>query len=162
MRSKSISRLALLGIAATALLLAALACGKSECPEDIPMETARRLDYQGRLEYLGELSPEDWIQWMTELYEENHERYEAEEERAHAVRGKYDDMFWRQPNVHSVGVGALRTGGGGYIDLIGINIYVTERVCQEDLPPEDRIPEVLEGVPVRIIEEPIPVDVWGP
>ena len=112
MQPKSISGLALLGLAATALLLAALACGKSECSEDIPMEPARRLDYQGRLEYLGELSPEDWGQWRIELWQENHERYEAESDRAQAVREKYDDLFWRQPNVHSVGIGALLTEDG--------------------------------------------------
>ena len=37
--------------------------------------------------------------------------------------------------------------------MLGIKVWVTEKVDQSALPPEDRIPDVLEGVPVQILEQ---------
>ena len=74
-------------------------------------------------------------------------------EEAQEVRLKYDDLFWRQPNVVSVGIGRIscvRTEGG--LPVIGIKIRVTEKVDQGTLPEDDRIPDVIEGVPVEIYE----------
>ena len=78
---------------------------------------------------------------------------EITRERIHEVRLKYDDLFWRQPNVHGVGEGLLLNQNGELTETVGIVISVTEKVDQSTLPPEDRIPECLEGVPVQIIEE---------
>ena len=74
---------------------------------------------------------------------------------AQAIRYKYDDLFWRQPNVHAVGIGDITDENGEYTDIWGFRIHVTEKVDQNTLPPEDRIPDCLEGVPVQIIEEPM-------
>ncbi len=41
---------------------------------------------------------------------------------------------------------------GNYVGEVGILIFVTEKVDQETLPTEDRIPAVLDGVKVQIIE----------
>ena len=77
-------------------------------------------------------------------------------ERVHRVRLRYDDLFWRQPGVHSVGEGYFRDENGDRIEpeVWGIIIRVTEKVGQSTLPSEDRIPDCLEGVPVQILEEP--------
>ena len=82
------------------------------------------------------------------------EIYAEDVERAQAIRHKYDDLFWRQPNVHGVGIGIIETENGEYTDRAGFIIDVTEKVDQSTLPPEDRIPDCLEGVPVQIKEEP--------
>ena len=37
--------------------------------------------------------------------------------------------------------------------MVGFLIRVTEKVDQSALPPEDRIPETIEGVPVQILEQ---------
>ena len=74
--------------------------------------------------------------------------------RRHEVRLKYDDLFWRQPNVFAVSEGRLRDGRGGWLTTKGINISVTTKVDQVTLPTEDRIPSVLEGIPINIVEEP--------
>lgn len=74
-------------------------------------------------------------------------------ERIHEVRLKYDDLFWRQPNVHGVGEGALRDANGERTGASGIIVSVTEKVDQSTLPASDRIPDCLEGVPVQIVEE---------
>ena len=83
---------------------------------------------------------------------------------ARAIRPKYEDMFWRQPNAYAVGIGVHvdekgydleePDGEGGCKSVVGFIIRVTERVDQSALPPEDRIPSILEGVPVQIREEP--------
>ena len=85
-------------------------------------------------------------------------------ERARAIRPKYNNLFWRQPNVWSVGIGLfvdengdfleVPDGEGGCTKVVGFRITVTEKVDQNTLPLEDRIPDMLEGVPVQIIETP--------
>ena len=73
-------------------------------------------------------------------------------------------MFWRQPNVYVTSIGfhvdedgydlEVPDGEGGCKRVVGFIIRVTERVNQSTLLPEDRIPSMLEGVPVQIREEP--------
>ncbi len=81
-------------------------------------------------------------------------------ERIHEIRQKYDDLFWRQPNVISVGEGRFRnpdrtpcTGPGA---KNGIIVGVTAKVDQSTLPVADRIPTTLEGVPVQILIKGVP------
>ena len=85
--------------------------------------------------------------------------------RAHEVRLKYDPLFWRQPNVFGVSEGFFQEEGryGEHTDTWGIKIKVTKKVEQSTLPPEDRIPDCLEGVPVELREytdeeRPIPIN----
>ena len=78
------------------------------------------------------------------------EIYDADVERARAIRHKYEDIFWRQPNVHGTGIGIIEDENGNATDRAGFRITVTEKVDQSTLPPEDRIPDCLEGVPVQI------------
>ena len=78
-------------------------------------------------------------------------------ERRHEVRLKYDPLFWRQPNVFGVGEGIFTDEHGGLLKTRGIVVSVTRKVDQSTLPPEDRIPDCLEGIPVQVIEEEPPV-----
>ena len=73
--------------------------------------------------------------------------------RIHEVRLKYDPLFWRQPNVVSVGEGLLEDENRDATKTTGIVVGVSERTDQSTLPAEDRIPSCLEGVPVQIIIE---------
>ena len=47
--------------------------------------------------------------------------------RARAIRHKYEDLFWRQPNVHGTGIGFLRDANGEETGLVGFIIDVTEK-----------------------------------
>ena len=88
--------------------------------------------------------------------------YEEAAERAESLMPKYEDLFWRQPNIHSVRVGPLYDefandimvpdGRGGYRQEVGFKILVTKKVDQCTLNPEDRIPDTIEGIPVQIGE----------
>ena len=73
--------------------------------------------------------------------------------RVHEVRLKYDPLFWRQPNVVSVGEGLLEDENRDATKTTGIVVGVSEKTDQSTLPAEDRIPDCLEGVPVQIIIE---------
>ncbi len=91
--------------------------------------------------------------------------YEEAVKRAESLMPKYEDLFWRQPNIIGVQVEGLSVKDeiGNYIEVpedaeggnrlvASINIYVTKKVDQCTLSPEDRIPDIIEGVPVQIIE----------
>ncbi|MXY44219.1 MAG: hypothetical protein F4Y50_09280 [Dehalococcoidia bacterium] len=80
--------------------------------------------------------------------------YEADVERARSIRHKYEDLFWRQPNVHGTSIGIIEDDNGAFTDRAGFVIRVTKKVDQGTLPPEDRIPDCLEEVPVQIREVP--------
>ena len=77
-------------------------------------------------------------------------------EHVHEVRLKYDDLFWRQPNVFAVSEGLLMDEKDELAQTVGIIIRVTEKVQQGSLPVEDRLPNCLEGVPVQIREALLP------
>ena len=74
-------------------------------------------------------------------------------ERIREVGDKYWPLFLRQPTYHSVVADFMRDENGERTGMRGFVVYVTEKVDQRTLPPEDRIPDCLEGVPVQIIEQ---------
>lgn len=81
------------------------------------------------------------------------ERIDEAVEKARAIRHKYEDLFWRQPNIWGAGIGKLEDENNEWDGRVGFVIHVTQKVDQSTLPPEDRIPDCLEGVPVQIREE---------
>lgn len=66
------------------------------------------------------------------------------------VERKYEDLFRRQPYFQWIGNGY--DDSEGFTEINGIVIEVLKKVDQSELPPEYRIPDCLEGVPVLIIE----------
>ena len=73
------------------------------------------------------------------------------------VWDRYRNLFWRQPNVVGVLDGYVTDENGEWTDTWGIIIRVSEKVDQDTLPPEDRIPQCLRGVPIQIREWEYPV-----
>lgn len=123
--TKSSFRLATIIICFPAVLWAA-ACGDDTHPED-PYET-------------NSSAKEDCVETNNTP------------ERRHEVRLKYDDMFWRQPNVFGVSEGRFLGENGERLETKGILVKVTKKVDQSTLTPKDRIPECLEGIPVQLRE----------
>ncbi len=72
-------------------------------------------------------------------------------EHAEAVWKRYSRKIHDLPNVVSTYVDILRNVLGERWDgwVVGIIVGTTEYIDQSTLPPEDRIPECLEGVPVQ-------------
>ncbi len=164
-------RLLPLLICLAALLCLATTCGDDEYIYDTGMKVVSVwLTVAGEAgEYRESSSPKEETQTKTaetldekdycgtnSLMEEESmaETTENTAERRHEVRLKYDPLFWRQPNVYAVSEGFLRDGRGGWTEDRGINVLVTKKVDQSTLPPSDRIPDCLEGIPVKITEEP--------
>ena len=145
----------LFGLAAVApLLFVALACGKdttSPTPENRQTKPEARRDpaFTPQTEYL---------------------KYREISARAEAIRPKYEKLFVCQPNAWRVSIGIFQDedrnyitvpdGEGGYSKIVGFIVEVTEEVPQEDIPPRYRLPDMIEGVPVQILERPIP-ETWG-
>ena len=89
---------------------------------------------------------------------EEHYEFLSRRSSAEFVEIRYKELFWRQPNVYDVHPGFLRDEKGGWTDEWGITVWVTEKVDQDTLPPEDRIPSTLripgslDDVPVQVVE----------
>ena len=134
MRSKSISGLALLGIAAMALSLLA-ACGDGAYKNPCGTNSSAREENMAA-------TPENT----------DNTAARPTGERIHEVRLKYDPLFWRQPNVFGVSEGFFKDENRERTGVKGIIIRVDKKVDQSTLPPEDRIPDCLEGIPAQILE----------
>ena len=153
MQLKHIFPLSLLTLGAMALLLMA-ACGQDEKINQWEEDTLCRPEaFQFTEEELLWPTPTGLGNQPTD-YQTNWRRWKAQGERARAIRPKYEAMFWRQPNVWSVGLGFGEDEDGELIKEVGFSISVTELVLQASLPAEDRLPECLEGIPVYISVEP--------
>ena len=141
---KHIFSLALLTLGAVALLLVAIACGIDSTPTAPPQP-------------LPDCTTQDDSSMKEKILITTPESLHDDVERARAIRHKYEDLFWRRSNVWGVGIGEFRDENGEWAGgPWGFVISVTEKVDQNTLPPEDRIPDCLEGVPVQIIEETTP------
>ena len=72
--------------------------------------------------------------------------------KTHEVFEEYKDLFYRYPNRVNVNTEFLRDEDTGVrTETWGIVIIVDEKADEDTLPPERRIPDELEGVPVQII-----------
>ena len=94
-----------------------------------------------------------WLNTTDEEFQEHDEK----RSRAGDVLYEHSELFWHQPNVYHVGDSFLRDETGEWTNEWGITVWVTEKVDQGTLSPEDRIPEILNDVHIRIVEaEPPP------
>ena len=71
---------------------------------------------------------------------------------ANEVRLRHTPLFLRQPNYTGSGVDFSIDKYGNKVEIIIVQVN-EDPVDQNTLPPEDRIPDCLEGFPVQIIIE---------
>ena len=76
--------------------------------------------------------------------------YDNTEERRRSVRNKYQDLIKSQPFLVGYGEGRFVTGPRS--TKVGITVTVHIAMPNDLLPPELRIPECLEGIPVHVKE----------
>lgn len=72
-------------------------------------------------------------------------------QRAEQVKQRYQEEILAKANVVGVGVG-LRSRAGVFTDEVAIIAMVSKKYLKADLPEEELIPEVIEGVPVDVQE----------
>jgi hypothetical protein len=72
-------------------------------------------------------------------------------EKALAVKRVHQDTLLAKANVVGVGIGLRQQGGerGGDVALI---VMVKSKVPEDELAPEDIVPEEIDGVPVEVQE----------
>lgn len=67
---------------------------------------------------------------------------------AQSTKVKYEATLLRKKNVVGVGIGFKETKQG---EVIAIMVNVTQKVSLHQLPEADRIPHILDDVPVRVV-----------
>ena len=83
---------------------------------------------------------------------------------------RFRRMHGGQPNAWAISFDFFEDGNGDILEVpdgeggckrvMGFVVRVNEKVDQSTLPAEDRMPDMFEGFPVQIIEEPYPS--WYP
>lgn len=70
------------------------------------------------------------------------------------VQSRYTDYLMHKPNVVGVSIGLADTDSDGDLDIVYycIVVLVSVKVDEDDLEPAERIPDELDGVPVRVQE----------
>jgi hypothetical protein len=66
------------------------------------------------------------------------------------ILNRHRNDLMSSPNVTGVGIQQETTPEGKVYEFI--QVYVSEKVPPDQIKPSDRIPELLEGVEVRILE----------
>ncbi len=70
------------------------------------------------------------------------------------IAQRHVDLIVHQPNFYDIDITLLCQENGDYTETMGIQIWVSEKVPDEDLPEADRMPATLEGVLVQFIVAP--------
>ena len=106
-----------------------------------------------RVLYSEQLKPQkEWR--LLEIPDEDtkHELMRQEAE-AGPIMMRNRRLISRQPNVYYMQITLLSVKNGDYANTVGIQAWVKEKVPDEELPLEDRMPATLEGVPVQFVEK---------
>ena len=74
---------------------------------------------------------------------------EGDLEHIREVKFRHEAELMRKPNVVGVGIGQRRREGHP-TDELSLIVNVTRKMSEDELAPEDRIPERLEDVPVQV------------
>ena len=155
-RESSFGLLALL-IGAVAILWLAAACGGEAC-EKVSSLQERSMISKEFARFLAEIEDKPMSErernllWIEASFEKE-ERLRPERDRIEAIIDRHELLIRRQPNISGYGVQTIVDENGYPTDAMFIHIGVTEKVDQSTLPPEDRIPDCLEGVPVQFVVE---------
>ncbi len=80
--------------------------------------------------------------------------YSASIDYVKAVQERYTEYLMRKPHVVGVSVGTLDYDGDGTTDAVYycIVVLVSVKVPQEELAPDERLPDELDGVAVKVQE----------
>ena len=146
----------------TALLWLATACtseaGREK--EDIACQIENERRIEQAIEEMRFMPTPVGLEYDNQDTQKNWKRYRAEFARVNPVWDKYIELFDRQPNTWRMGPGRILDENGEETGELGIVIRVTEKIPQDQLPAEDRIPDRIECVRIQIIERPNDAILW--
>jgi hypothetical protein len=97
---------------------------------------------------------DDGFDTSDHLHDHAHPKAPYEYEYVVEVQSRYTDYLMHKPNVVGVSIGLADTDSDGDLDVVYycIVVLVSAKVDEDDLAPEERIPNELDGVPVRVQE----------
>ena len=149
-----------------AILLLASACrgdgeNSSTKEETEFMEMSCKHEIEQKIEEMRLMPTPIGLEYQSEEYRKNWKRNRAKMAVVMPVFEKHREKFWRQPNIWGSGPGSLLDENGEETEEFGITIYVTKKVPQDQLPPEDRIPDRIGCVRIQIIEKPNNAILWS-
>jgi hypothetical protein len=72
-------------------------------------------------------------------------------QRAAQVKERYEQSLLAKENVVGVGVG-IRKHGGEYTGEVALIVMVRRKLPASQVPPEDLLPEEIDGIPVDVQE----------
>lgn len=78
---------------------------------------------------------------------------EITREYVRGVRAKYAEQILQYPNVHGLGTHTFKDREGNPTGRLGVEIRVTKKVPNSEVPEHLRIPDCLDGVPVVWVEQ---------
>ena len=93
---------------------------------------------------------ETYNTYLLVMTEEESAEFVANAERAVEVIRRYGDLFQRQPHFRLVRLGRVFDEDGKWTSEVSIVVEMTELVPRDRIPLEDRLPDTLEGVPVKV------------
>ena len=161
---KSPFRLLAVIICFAAVLWLAAACGEganSSTKEETEfMEMSCKHEIEQKIEEMRLMPTPIGLEYDSEEYRKNWKRNSAKMAVVMPVFEKHREKFWRQPNIWGSGPASLLDENGEETEEFGITIYVTKKVPQDQLPPEDRIPDRIGCVRIQIIEKPNNAILW--
>ena len=129
--------------------------------EDIVCQIENERKIEQAIEEMRFMPTPEGLEYQNEDKQKNWKRYRAEFDLVNPVFEKHAEKLWRQPNVWSMGPGYILDENGEETREPGITIEVTEKVPQDQLPAEDRIPDRIECVRIQIIEAPNTAIPWS-
>ena len=129
--------------------------------EDIACQIENEFKIVQAIEEMRFMPTPEGLEYDNQDYRKNWKRYRAEFDLVNPVFEKHLELFERQPNVWTMGPGYILDENGEETGEPGITIKVTEKVPQDQLPAEDRIPDRIECVRIQIIEAPNTAIPWS-
>ena len=127
------------------------------CGDDTPLQPSKEFRQFAGPEHLYEFHEPNRINVANR---ERKKRLRPERERIEAILGRYSELVSRQSNgevsnhIITWGVMTIQTEEWWPTDKLIIEVAVREHVDQKSFPPEDRIPECMDGIEVHFDAQP--------
>ena len=127
------------------------------CEIDVPLVPSQEyVELEEKLNQLGDEADYMALQEIREgAYKAWYARLEPEFKRIVDVLRTFKDLFMKYPYFEEAMVEGMRTWDGTPTDKLVVVVYITHLVDPRTVPPEDRIPGCIAGVPVHYLVLPV-------
>ena len=127
------------------------------CDIDVPLVPSQEyVELEEKLNQLGDEADYMALQEIREgAYKAWYARLEPEFKRIVDVLRTFKDLFMKYPYFEEAIVEGMRTWDGTPTDKLVVVVYITHLVDPRTVPPEDRIPGCIAGVPVHYLVLPV-------